>query len=233
MSSIQQLMGEAKGKMNGYVALLMLRYGNLCVKADATSLLSATIRVKGQDQNIEQVADVGILQEDVLAVVPKESDIIQDIGKGIMKAHPEFKMDIVKVENCKDENDKYLTFTMPEVDKARHDLLMEGVDTLNSQCTTKLNAIYSLYTARITEKMINMDPETIKKVTDMLKEIFDFYNDTCKTQTDNKKKEVEDAYQKYLADKEAKKQEMQEEAAAHSKEVSQKLKMDSMGENEY
>lgn len=233
MKNIQRLLGEAKSKMNGYVTLLMLRYMNLCVKADAASLLSVSVRMKGQDQNIEKAADVGILQENVLAVIPKDSNLIQEIGKGVMKAHPEFKMDIVQAENSQDEEDKYLTFTMPEVDKARHDLLMEGVDTLKDQCTTKLDAIFSFYTTKIAEELTGADPKAIEKVSDMLKEVSDFYNDTCKTQTDNKKKEIEDAYQKYLAEKEAKKQELKEEAAAHSQEVSQQLKMDNLGENEY
>ena len=226
-------MGEAKGKMNGYVALLMLRYGNLCVKADAASLLSVSVKDNEQECDIEQVADVGILSEDVIAVVPKKSSLLNEIGKGVMKAHPEFKMDIVKAENWKEEENQYLTFTMPEMEEVRRDLLNAGVDTLNSQCVTKLNAIFSLYSAKIALKTVNMSPETIKEVNDKLKEIADFYNDTCKSQTDTKKKEIEDAYQKYLAEKEAKLQEKKEEAAAHSKEVSQRMKMDNMGENEY
>ena len=219
--------------MNGYVALLMLRYGNLCVKADATSLLSVTVQVNNQECDIEKVADVGTLQDDVLVVAPKSPNFIQYIGKGVMLAHPEFKMDIVKPENSKEEDDRYLTFTMPEVDKARHDLLNEGVDTLNKQCTAKLDTIFEQYTAKIVEKMVGADPEMIDKVKDMLKEVYDFYNDICKKQTNGKKKEIEDAYQKYVAEKEAKKQEKQEDAAAHSKEVTQRMKMDDLGEDEY
>lgn len=233
MRAIQQLLGEAKGKMNGYVSLLMLRYGNLCVKADAMSLLSASIKINGQENNIEDVAQVGILKDDVLAVMPKQHKFIQEIGKGVMLAHPEFKMDIVQPEGSDDEEDRYLTFTMPEVDKARYDLLNEGVDTLNSQCVTKLNAVFDVYSAKIALKMVKQGPDEIKQVTDMLQEVHDFYSDACQTQTDNKKKEIEDAYQEYVAKQEAKMQEMQEEAAAHSEEVSQRMKMDTMGEDEY
>lgn len=233
MREIQRLLGEAKSKMNGYVALLMLRYGNLCVKADAISLLSVTVQMNDQESNIEGVAEVGILQDDVLAVVPKSPAYLQHIVKGVMLAHPEFKMDIVQPEESKDEDDRYLTFTMPEVDKARHDILNEGVDALNKQCTAKIDTIFEQYTAKIAEKMIGANPEAIDKVKDMLKEVYDFYNDICKKQTDGKKKEIEDAYQKYVAEKEAKLQEKQEEAAAHSEEVAQRLKMDDLGDDEY
>ena len=67
----------------------------------------------------------------------------------------------------------------------------------------------------------------------MLQEVYDFYTDLCNKQTDEKKKEIEDAYQKYLAEQEAKLQEKQEEAAAHSDEVAQRMKMDNLGEDEY
>ena len=219
--------------MNGYVALMMLRYGNLCVKADAISLLSVTVKMNGQENNIEDLADVGILQDDVLAVAPKSPTFIQHIGKGVMLAHPEFKMDIVKPEKCRNEEERYLTFTIPEVDKPRHDLLLEGVDALNKQCIAKLDTLFEQYTAKIVEKMAVADPQTIDSVKDMLKDVYDFYNDICKKQTDNKKKEIEDAYQKYQAEQEAKKQEKQEEAAAHSEEVAQRLKMGDLGEDEY
>ena len=73
MNSIVRLLGEAQGKMNGYVALLALRYSNLCVKAEAASLLSVTITLDGQNMNIEDVADVALPDQNVLAVVPKDS----------------------------------------------------------------------------------------------------------------------------------------------------------------
>ena len=136
-------------------------------------------------------------------------------------------------EESKDEDDRYLTFTMPEVDKARHDLLNEGVDTLNKQCTAKLDTIFEQYTAKIAEKMIGVNPEMIDKVKDMLKEVYDFYNDICKKQTDGKKKEIEDAYQVYVAEQEAKKQDLQEEIAAHNQAASQSMKMGSDDDDDY
>lgn len=219
--------------MNGYVALLALRYANLCVKAEAASLLSVTVPIDNEVLNIENVADVGIPEEGVLAVVPKKSLYLQKIGKSVLMAHPEFKMNIVQNEKTQDEEDKYLTFTMPQVDKARHDILCDGVDGLQKQCVSKIETVNEQYIAKITAKLINADPETIDKVKDKLKELHDFFSDTCNNLADNKKKEIEDAYQKYVAEQEAKKQELQEEAAAHSEEATQQLKMDNLGDDEY
>ena len=233
MNSIVRLLGEAQGKMNGYVALLALRYSNLCVKAEAASLLSVTITLDGQNMNIEDVADVALPDKNVLAVVPKDSSNLLEIGKCVMKAHPEFKMDIVQNEKTQDEEDKYLTFTMPEVDKARHDVLTEGVDGLQQQCTAKLDAVNEQYIALISAKLVNADPETIDKVKDKLKELHDFFSDTCNNLTDTKKKEIEDAYQVYVAEQEAKKQELQEEIAAHNQAASQSMKMGSDDDDDY
>ena len=165
--------------------------------------------------------------------MPKDSSFLLEIGKCVMKAHPEFKMDIVQNEKTQDEEDKYLTFTMPEVDKARHDVLMEGVDGLQQQCTAKLDAVNEQYIALISAKLVNADPETIDKVKDKLKELHDFFSDTCNNLTDTKKKEIEDAYQVYVAEQEAKKQELQEEIAAHSQAASQSMKMGSEDDDDY
>lgn len=219
--------------MNGYISLLSFRYMNLCVKAEAASLLPVTVTVNGQDMNIEGLADVAVPQEDMLAVVPHESAYLLQIGKGVMLAHPEFKMDIVQPEKSKNEEDKYLTFTMPEVDDARHDLLIDGVDTLHDQCIAKINLLLDVYTVKIAAKMVGEDLETIDAVKDKLTDMHDFYTDLCNKQADVKKKEIEDAYQKYLAEQEAKLQEKQEEVAAHSDEVAQRMKLDNLGEDEY
>ena len=85
MRSVQRLFGEAKGKMNGYVALLAFRYSNLCVKADVMALLPVTVTIGGENTNIEQVADVAVAKENVLAVVPKDPAHLYAIGQGDRK----------------------------------------------------------------------------------------------------------------------------------------------------
>ena len=223
--NVIQLLGEAKAKMNGYVGLLTLRYANLCVKAEAASLLPVTIVVDNEEMNIEQLAEVGIPKEDVLAVVPKNRDLLFDIGKGVMTAHPEFKMDIVQNENNDDEEDKYLTFTMPEVNKDRHDLLESGVDGLHDQCKTKIDAVMEQYTARLVQEMAGATPEIIDEVKEQLEELYDFYDKTLEQMTSEKKKEIEEAYQRYVATQDERTQQQQEMDAAHSSSAGISMKM--------
>lgn len=223
---IQKLIGDAKGKMNGYVALLKLRYGNLCVKADVISLLPVTIVIGNEEFNIEDVAEAGILKEDVLAVIPKDSDDLFDIGKGIMKAHPEFKMDIVQNERSDDEKDKYLTFTMPEVNKDRHDLLETGVKGLHEQCKARIDAVLEIYTVRITKELKGAAPAEIDDAKDKLKEIYDFYNETMESLTKEKLQEIDEAYERYQAQQEQKEQEKREEEQAHGTNKGQSMTFD-------
>lgn len=209
----QQILGEAKNKMNGYVMLLMLRYSNLCVKADAMSLLSVTVMIDDQEKNIEEVATIGMQKEDVIAVAPKFPNILFDIGKGVMTAHPEFKMDVVQKEDSKYEDDLYLTFTMPEVDQDRRNLLIDGVDGLYKQCKAKLDEVREKCNVEIGMNMVGAEQEEIDATKDQLKQFHDFFKKTLDEATDTKKKEIEDAYQLYLEEqqqKEAAKKETEE-----------------------
>ena len=224
-SKVISLMGEAKNKMNGYLALTSLRYGNLCVKAEMLSLLPVTVVIDDEEMNIEAVADVGTVDDKTIGVIPKQSAYLYEIGKGVMEAHPEFKMDIKQNENSDDEEDKYLTFAMPDVDKDRHKLLSDGVDGLNDQCKAKIDAIYDYYTAQIALHMVNADAETVDKVKDELKKVYDFHNDTLKKMTEDKKKEIDDAYAEYQQKQAEKEQQKGEKEAAENPLASVSMQM--------
>lgn len=215
-SRVLSLLGEAKSKMNGYVALTSYRYSNLCVKADVVSLLPVVVKINGEESNIETVANVGLVNEFVLGVIPKSPNFLYDIGKGVKEAHPEFKMDVVQNENSDDEEDKYLQFTMPEVDKPRHDVLTDGVDGLHDQCKAKLDAVNEYYGARIGVEMVNADADTVNQVKDQLKKLYDFHNNLLEKQTNTKKQEIEDAYANYQQKQAEKEQNAKEQADAHN-----------------
>ena len=224
-SRVMTLLSEAKSKMNGYVALTSYRYSNLCVKADVMSLLPVVVKMDGAELNIEAVSSVGLIDDLTLGVIPSQSTYLYAIGKGVKEAHPEFKMDIVQNENSTDEEDKYLTFTMPDVDDARHKLLTDGVDGLNDQCKAKLDAANEYYTAQISLELVNADADSANQVKDQLKKLYDFHNDTLKKMTDKKKQEIEDAYQVYQQKQQEKEQQAKEQADAHNPLAGTSMKM--------
>lgn len=202
--------------MNGYVALLAFRYSNLCVKADVMSLLPVTVTIGGEETNIEQVADVAVAKENVLAVVPKDPAHLYAIGQGVMDAHPEFLVDIVQNSKSKDEEDKYLTFTMPEVDEERHATLSDGITSLHKQCKTKLDYVYKHYSGLIEEKMQETSSEATDDVKSQLKELYDYYDKMSEQMMEAKKKEIETSHETYKKTHKNKKKSQQSEMAAHN-----------------
>ena len=225
MRSVQRLFGEAKGKMNGYVALLAFRYSNLCVKADVMSLLPVTVTIDGEDTNIENVADVAVPKDDMLAVMPKDPDHLDAIGQGVMDAHPEFLKDVVQNGKSEDEDDQYLTFTMPDVDEERFALLNDSVATLYEQCKTKLNDVHEQYSKLINEKLKEESSEASEEVKKQLKELYDYYDKTSHNMTETKKKEIENGYQRYRKENKKKNKAQHDDNAAHNQEAGQHMTM--------
>lgn len=225
-------LGEASSKMSGHVALLNYRYLNLCVKAEAASLLIVTVEYDGNNYDIEQVADVASPREDQLQVYPKGSDLVIPIGKAIAAVHPEFKQEVIKEENNSnassenvEEEDKSILLTMPEVDKNRRDALMEGVKVLYDETSAELTAIYETYTQKAIIQLMDGTAEEIDECKKALKDLKKEHFDLADGYRKNKEKEIEDAYKRYLEQKNENTKTKQEHEAATNKKAGHSLKM--------
>lgn len=84
--------------MVGYTTLLSFKYVNLCIKADAMSLLPVTVYNEGREHEIEEVASVSVANDYQLLVYPKYSEMLPNIMFGVGQAHPEFKMSVKRGE---------------------------------------------------------------------------------------------------------------------------------------
>ena len=225
--SIIKLMEEAKKRMSGYAALLNYRYHNLCVKARPEALLSFSISDEGVDAPIEDVANVCNAPErdDQFEIYPLSPGLLLLIIKSLKKVHPEFLIEIKTVEGSDDEDDKYILATMPPVDKARHDVLMEAVGILADWCNGKMEATFSYFTASIQQKLMDAQADEIDEAKDALQDIKDAHDDLCKQFRADKEGEIEDAYQQFQAELEEKKAKLQEEEAAHNLQAGLQMKM--------
>ncbi len=237
--SIALILGELDNKVGGYVALLQFRYSNLCVKADPCSLLPVTVNYDDNDYDIEDVAYVRLLKEDQLQVYPKDSALLLYIGKAIAEYHPEFKQEIVaekdpskedsaSTSQLKEENEednKSLILTMPEVDKNRRDVLMDGVKVLYEQLKATLDANFQFYTQKVVLTLSGASAEEIKEAKDSIEDIKKQNFDLAKKYRENKEKEIEDAYKRYLEKKSQKDAHKKEKQAATNKEAGHGFKM--------
>lgn len=191
---------KAQKKMSGYVGLLSFRYLNLCVKAEIASLLPVIVFIDGQEANIEEVANVNMPNEYQLGVFPKDPSQLSDIIAAIYEAHPEFKMEKKSTGDTEDESSQFVLYTMPEVDKDRHDLLMDAVKSLYDECRARLKTIYSEYQAKFAELLVKVSPQEAEEA----KKALDDLNDKCHEMVvdllNKKQDEIEEAYQRYLTE---------------------------------
>lgn len=207
--------------MNGYAVLLNYKYMNLCVKAEAASLLSVTVEYDGEFMDIEQVADVTIAPDEFhFQAYPKEPGLILVIAKAIKTAHPEFGVDIKNTEEAgngaqTDDADKYILLSMPEVNDDRHDVLVNGVKVLYDECKVKLDFLFQDYSVKLVTFMAGSDAKEVDEAKDVLEQINDNYADMIKGFREEKEKEIEDAYQRYLTEQNMRETQRREEEAAH------------------
>lgn len=250
--SIAMLLGEVKGKMSGYVALTNYRYMNLCVNAEPASLLCVNVELDDTTYNMEEVAAVAKPKDDQFAILPKDSskELFLAISKGIMASHPEFKQEVKDLDedeesgdnegngisnimNSDDMSNKYILLTMPEINDDRHDIIIDGVDSLQKECLAKLDAVMQEYTQKFAIKLKGADVKEGDEAKDALQGLYDQHKELLEEYSNNKKEEVEKAYQCYLEEQDANENERQEEAAARNEEATQSMRMGLDDDDEY
>lgn len=223
--SIETLIDEMKTKMSGYAVLLQYRYMNLCVKVEPAALLSiSVIDEEGEESDLESVASACLANDYQFEIYPHESKMVFAISKGIKEAHPEFKIDVKSEENSNDsgeDENKYILCTMPEVNKDRHDTLLDGVNTLYDQCKGKLDTNHTVYKSRLTAKLLGGSEEETKEAEDKLEEVYNKHDEICLQFKSDKIKEIEEAYQRYLTEQANKQAEADEKAAARGENAGQ------------
>lgn len=201
------MLDECTGRLNGYVTLLGYRYMNLPIKAEPASLLP--IKVEAGDEgsvDFEVVADVALDGDFKFNVYPKDQELLASICAGIKLQHPEFKQELVEMEESDNDDDRMLVLTMPEVDNDRYKTLTDAVNALDKECKAKLDLTYGFYSAEIATDILDADAETAEKVTKELDELKKHFENSQKEYTESKIKEIEDAYAAYLANSQQRQQ---------------------------
>lgn len=215
-------------RMGAYVALLKLRYANLCVKADAVALLGVEVAIDGQNNNIEDVAKVKMEGDYQMHIYPEDEELLPNIAKGILAVHPEFKQEILDPEedDVDESSNPYLIqhtlmLTMPDVDDERYDLLTNGIKGLRDQCQAKLDALYPEYWNRVSSAVEQEEPAKKEKSVKTFEDRRKLYNDQVKEMYETKLKEIEEGHQRWLASQ----QEKEASVAAAGKQAGMSMKM--------
>ena len=93
---------------------------------------------------------------------------------------------------------KYLLYTMPEVNKDRHDFLDNGVKLLHQQCMVRLDAEYAAGQKRLNESEKYSSEKDMAEARQDLKDILDDIKDKADQMLQDKEQEIEEAYLHYL-----------------------------------
>lgn len=226
---ISLLLGELKSRLNAYVGLMGFRFSNLCVKSDPVAMLPIAVEINGEPYYIEDTCDITQPNEFQLMLYPKSEDLINQLSRGVLATHPEMKQErmamldddthkVVPVQDVK-EGDKVAAYcirlTMPTVNKDRHDVLTDSVKLFYDDTMANIDGNCAAYTERIPVELQEHpnQAEEIEAAKEALKKLRSQFEEQAKKIRDEKTQEIEDAYQKYLADKSKIQQEQEEQLA--------------------
>ena len=192
---------EFSQKENGYLALFCVRLGNFCVKADPQAMLSATIHLESAEYNFEDVADATRPNDYTFDVTPKNENNLSAIIQGVAEVHPEFKVSVKIKEYDEGFEERYIIYTMPEVNKERRDLLNEVCKTFHKECVAKLDWAYGKRladTAQLLARLSVQEADNVKKV---FEKTYHDAKENAEKLLNAKLQEIEEGYQRYLAGK--------------------------------
>lgn len=187
---------QTEEQMLGYTTLLTFRYMNLCVKAEPASLMPVNVPLGAEMVNIEEAAQVGKPDDYHLAVIPKNNDVVNSIVSGIMRAHPEFKLER-KTMKTNDGDLNYLLYEMPEVDGNRRDFLHQTIKSLYDEAKVRIDTLYADTYAGLTQ-VVQPTPEEANEITAALDKLHEDYLERIQDLLLKKDGEIDDGYQRYL-----------------------------------
>lgn len=225
--AIENLIREMEGKLSGFTTLLIYRYANLCVKAQPMALLSAEI-IDDElgEMKIEEVAGVTMPDEYHLKLIPYDPRFNFSLCKAIKKEHPEFKQELVAPEDADDEKERYLILTMPEVNKDRRDALIQAVDTLYDGCKAKIDKTCADYRLKLEKKIVALPSDDERnEAKDAMEAAIKNYQGLVDTTKAEKVKEIEEAYQHYLNEQTAQRNQADETAAARGEHAGRQMRV--------
>lgn len=201
---------DANSKFSAYYSLLDLRYKNLCAKADGASLMPVTVIADGYECNIEEVSMVAKPNDYQLVVIPSEERYLRDLVEGIFEAHPEFKMKMMVKDkdgvrelnesesDSTEKGERFLLYTMPDVDKNRRDVLRQGVKNLYEECNAKIKLVDADAKRRMEEGSFVSTQKDMDEGFEALKQSYDLIKEKIDKLQQMKLEEIEEAYYRYL-----------------------------------
>ena len=209
------------------------RMKNLCVMAEEVALLPVEILIEGEFQKLESCATIGKKDDYSFMVFPNYEEDLETMGKGIFRAHPEFRQKIESMQvDSVDENGKnkpmdvrYILLTMPEVDDDRYDVLKDGVKACYEECKARMEVLNRRADAKFAELTIGDTDEDVEKLKAAREKLNDQWYGHRDKLYNEKLQEIEEAHNKWLAERDEKERKRMEDEATHNDDVALSMRM--------
>lgn len=187
------------------LTLMKLNFCNLCVKADPAALLGVRVKDGDVELDLEQVATITKPDDDerVFEIIPKESGFLKAVEDAMKQEHPEFRCSTFQVKTSPDSDETVdvLRFVVPDLDQARHDVLVKGVDTYKDLFNAQLDAEMAMMTLRIAPLLLNASKEDKEAVDEGMNKTCEDTKKAAEAAAEAKKKELDEALERHLAEK--------------------------------
>lgn len=209
------------------------RMKNLCVKAEEVALLPVEILIEGEFQKLESCATIGKKDDYSFMVFPNYEEDLETMGKGIFRVHPEFKQKIGSMQvDSVDEAGKnksmdvhYILLTMPEVDDDRYDVLKDGVKVCYEDCKARMEVLNRKADAKFAELTIGDTDEDVKKLKAAREKLNEQWYGHRDKLYNEKLQEIEEAHNKWLAERGEEERKRMEDEASHNDDVALSMRM--------
>ena len=219
--------------LSNFVAMFNFRMKDLCVKAEEVALLSVKVQVEGEMQNLEKCTTIGKKDDYNFMIFPNYDEDMPALQQGLFRAHPEFKqkiesmtIDVLGKDNKTTEKEaRYVLVTMPKVDDDRYDLLKNAVKAMHEECKTQMQNANTRADVKLAELTVGEDKENIDLIKAKRDELNAQWNGKREELYNEKLQEIEDAHNKWLAEKAEHDLQQEEERAARGEEVTYSMRM--------
>lgn len=209
------------------------RMKNLCVKAEEVALLPVEILIEGEFQKLESCATIGKKDDYSFMVFPNYEEDLGTMAKGIFRVHPEFKQKIESMQvDSVDEAGKnksmdvhYILLTMPEVDDDRYDVLKDGVKVCYEECKARMEVLNRKADAKFAELTIGDTDEDVKKLKAAREKLNEQWYGHRDKLYNEKLQEIEEAHNKWLAERGEEERKRMEDEASHNDDVALSMRM--------
>ena len=223
-------MGESLSNQSAQFAY---RMKNLCVKAEEVALLPVEILIEGEFQKLESCATIGKKDDYSFMVFPNYEEDQETMAKGIFRVHPEFKQKIESMQvDSVDEAGKnksmdvhYILLTMPEVDDDRYDVLKDGVKVCYEECKARMEVLNRKADAKFAELTIGDTDEDVKKLKAAREKLNEQWYGHRDKLYNEKLQEIEEAHNKWLAERGEEERKRMEDEASHNDDVALSMRM--------